>query len=171
MRVRSRTRDRPSSPDLDERRRDTATAVWKEAPDPLTLSGMPLRVLIVDDQPEFRVLAREVLGRRGFDVVGEAGCGASAVASAVRHRPDAVLLDMHLGEESGLDVARALDRECPGTAVLLVSCMDNGFGGEGVEIAGVAGFLHKSCLVSADLRAYWDAGSCDRDEATGWRRP
>ena len=74
---------------------------------------VPVRVLIVDDQPPFREIAREVLHRRGYTVVGEAGCSATALAAALRLQPDAVLLDMRLGDESGFEVAWTLGRACP----------------------------------------------------------
>ena len=45
------------------------------------------RVLIVDDQPAFRQAARRLLEARGYDVVGEAGCGASALEAVERHAP------------------------------------------------------------------------------------
>ena len=74
----------------------------------------PPRVLIVDDQPSFRGMARRVLEWRGYVVAGEAGCANSAIAAAERLAPDAVLLDVCLGEASGFDVACALTEAHPG---------------------------------------------------------
>ena len=116
---------------------------------------MPVRVLIVDDHPEFREVARELLSARGFEVIGEAGCRASALEAAERLRPDAVLLDLGLGHDSGLDVARELSRTCPRPAVLLVSNGDFQGGEDVLEIAGVQGFLFKWRLARVDLGAYW----------------
>ena len=117
--------------------------------------GMSRRVLIVDDQREFRQLARVLLTRRGYRVVGEAGCGLTALEAAARHRPDAVLLDVRLGDECGFDVARALTESCPGAAVLLVSNADYESCGDLLRTAGASGFLHKARLATADLSAYW----------------
>ena len=116
---------------------------------------MPVRVLIVDDHAEFRELARVLLSVKGFDVVGDAGCRASALEAAERLRPDAVLLDVGLGSDSGLDVARELSRACPRPAVLLVSNADVEADEDMLEIAGVQGFLFKWRLVRVDLGAYW----------------
>src|SRR4051794_24126195 len=71
---------------------------------------MPLRVLIVDDHPEFRRHARRMLESDGLDVVGEAQDSASAIERARALQPDVVLLDVNLPDESGLSV---VDRLCP----------------------------------------------------------
>ena len=116
---------------------------------------VPVRVLIVDDQPAFRQLAREVLHERGYTVVGEAACSASAIDGALRLEPDAVLLDVRLGRDSGFEVAWALRRACPRAAVLLVSSLDYGRCRERMRLSGVAGFVLKSRLASVDLGKYW----------------
>ena len=117
--------------------------------------GVSARVLIVDDQPAFRGLARQILVQRGYSVVGEAGCGAGALEAAARLRPDAVLLDVRLGEEDGFEVARALRHVCPGAAVLLVSNADYSTCAESLRAAGASGFVLKGRLASADLSAFW----------------
>ena len=124
---------------------------------------MPVRVLIVDDQASFRELARMVLRRRGYTVVGEAGCSATAIDAAVRLQPDAVLLDMHLGDESGLEVAWKMSRAVPQAAILLVSNEDYGHCREHLRFCGARGFLIKSRLASVELAAFWpNPGGADR---------
>jgi DNA-binding NarL/FixJ family response regulator len=112
-------------------------------------------VLIVDDQPSFREVARKVLHWRGYTVVGEAGCSATAIDAALRLEPDAVLLDMCLGDESGFEVASALRRACPQAAILLVSSRDYGSCWERLRFCGACGFLLKSRLARAELAAFW----------------
>ena len=114
---------------------------------------MPVRVLVVDDHCEFRTL-----GARGYEVVGEAASGEAALAAAARVRPDAVMLDVELGDRDGFEVARALRATCPCASVLLVSIRDYGVCEELVRGTGAAGFLLKSRLVSADLDAFWPGG-------------
>ena len=116
---------------------------------------MPVRVLVVDDQPSFRELAREVLHWRGYTVVGEAGCSATAIDAALRLQPDAILLDMCLGDESGFEVAWALGRACPHAAILLVSNRDYSTCLERLRFCGAGGFLLKSQLATAELAAFW----------------
>jgi CheY-like chemotaxis protein len=59
---------------------------------------VPTTVLIVDDHPSFRAIARAVLAHGGYAVVGEAADARSALAAARQFRPDCVLLDVQLGE-------------------------------------------------------------------------
>jgi DNA-binding NarL/FixJ family response regulator len=65
-------------------------------------------VLIVDDHDGFRSSARALLEAEGFDVVGEAGDAASALAAAARLRPEVVLLDIQLPGIDGFEVAARL---------------------------------------------------------------
>src|SRR5689334_17237018 len=71
-----------------------------------------MRVLIVDDQAAFRDASRELLEKRGH-VVAEAVDESEALRATARFDPDAVLVDVRLGGESGFDVARALTRAWP----------------------------------------------------------
>jgi DNA-binding NarL/FixJ family response regulator len=75
--------------------------------------------LVVDDEPVFRRAARALLERRGYVVVGEAGSASEAEAAVGQLSPDALLLDVRLGDASGFDVAYALTRAYPKLAVLL----------------------------------------------------
>ena len=80
-------------------------------------------VLIVDDHPSFRASARILLEAEGFDVVGEAEDGMSALEAVKRLRPDVVLLDVALPDIDGFDVAARLAGH-GGPAVVLVSSRD-----------------------------------------------
>src|SRR3954449_2576372 len=76
-------------------------------------NGSHPRVVIVDDHPTFRYAARTLLAARGYDVVAEAGCAASALDAVERHAPQAVLLDAGLGEDDGFSVCDSLTRSIP----------------------------------------------------------
>jgi DNA-binding NarL/FixJ family response regulator len=76
-------------------------------------------VLIVDDHAGFRAAARALLEAGGFDVVGEAADGASAVAAATALRPAVILLDVHLPDVDGFAVAEQLPLDGP--AIVLTS--------------------------------------------------
>jgi CheY-like chemotaxis protein len=70
-------------------------------------------ILIVDDHAPFRECARRLLESEGFDVVGEAENGVAALRVAKELEPDVVLLDVHLPDFDGFEVAdrmRGLDR-------------------------------------------------------------
>ena len=82
------------------------------------------RVLVVDDHASFRRCASELLIAEGFDVVGEAEDGASALALAARLLPELVLLDIQLPDLDGLAVAERLLASHPELKIVLVSSRD-----------------------------------------------
>jgi DNA-binding NarL/FixJ family response regulator len=118
-----------------------------------TIRDMPPRVLIVDDHPTFRKSARLLLESEGYDVVGEAGDGASALSAARELAPDVILLDVQLPDVDGFDVAaRVLDGE-DGPVVILTSSRDGADFGPLVERSGARGFIPKAELSGERLRA------------------
>jgi DNA-binding NarL/FixJ family response regulator len=80
-----------------------------------------LNILIVDDDPGFRLAARELLERAGLAVVGEAQDGAGARDELRARRPDGVLLDVNLPDASGPALAEELLAIAPGTRIVLTS--------------------------------------------------
>jgi len=65
---------------------------------------MPLRCLIVDDNASFREEMRGLLAEQGLDVVGGAESGAEAFQQIAELGPEVALIDIDLGEESGLSL-------------------------------------------------------------------
>jgi DNA-binding NarL/FixJ family response regulator len=110
-------------------------------------------LLIVDDHPGFRSLARRLLTSGGFEVVGEAGDGHAAVTAARRLRPDVVLLDIQLPDIDGFEVASRLRRSSVGPAVVLTSSRDRTDYGERVDRSGAHGFIPKAELSGAAISA------------------
>ena len=82
---------------------------------------MAWTVLIVDDHQGFRAGARALLEADGYEVLGEAADGESAVALARRLTPQVVLLDVQLPGMDGFAVAEQLAAEPVAPAVVLVS--------------------------------------------------
>ena len=82
------------------------------------------RVLTVDDHPLFRASARILLEAEGFDAVGEAETGLSAIDEVFRLHPEVVLLDVQLPDIDGFDVAARLTSHPGSPAVILVSSRD-----------------------------------------------
>ena len=111
---------------------------------------MALSVVIVDDSVRFLDSARALLEREGLDVLAVASTPDDAVEQVRQQRPDVVVLDLHFGRVSGLDVARRLtaDRESS-PAVVLVSTVS----AEDVEPlldgSPVRGFVSKIDLSAA----------------------
>ena len=110
----------------------------------------PLRVVVVDDHPIWRDGVARDLEAAGLVVAGTAGEVAQAVRVATATRPEVVLLDLHLPDGSGVDVARALAALDPPPRILVLSAS-----GERQDVldaltAGAAGYLVKSAS-SAEL--------------------
>jgi DNA-binding NarL/FixJ family response regulator len=115
---------------------------------------MPNRILIVDDHPSFRATVRTLLLADGFDVVGEAEDGRSALEAVERLQPDLVLLDVQLPDMDGFTVANELLRR-NGIApkIVLTSSHDESDFGPIVARCGAAAFVPKGELTGAALRA------------------
>src|SRR3954462_7578240 len=102
------------------------------------------RLLIVDDDARFRMLARMLLEDASeFEGVGEAPDGDSGVAAAQERGPDGVLLDGHLPDALGFDLVPRLAGDGGPTVVLVSSRDDDGGYTQLAEQAGAAGFLSK----------------------------
>ena len=110
-------------------------------------------VLIVDDHPSFRLTARALLQAEGFDVVGEAEDGLSAIDAAKRLRPDVVLLDVQLPDIDGFEVAARLTENGTSPAIVLTSSRDVDDLGFLAGRDGVRGFIPKSELSGSALEA------------------
>ena len=68
-------------------------------------------ILVVDDEPKIVRLARDYLEQSGFRVL-PSNDGLSALAAARQEKPDLIVLDLNLPGMDGIDVCRALRREC-----------------------------------------------------------
>jgi DNA-binding NarL/FixJ family response regulator len=102
-------------------------------------------ILIVDDDRRFRGIARKLLECEGFQVVGEAEDGQSALAAARELEPDVVLLDIQLPDLDGLEVAERIVAN-GGPAVVLTSTRDESDFGPQVQQSGARGFVPKDEL-------------------------
>ena len=115
---------------------------------------MTQTVLIVDDHPSFRSSAQAILEAEGFEVIGEAEDGASALAEAHRLHPEIVLLDVQLPDMTGFDVCKSLSSaNGRNPAVILVSSRDASDYGEQIAACGACGFVPKAELSGAAVRS------------------
>jgi DNA-binding NarL/FixJ family response regulator len=110
-------------------------------------------VLIVDDHEDFRASATEMLQTEGFDVVGAAADGGSAVELALKLHPQVVLLDVQLPDRDGFAVAAQLAQDAQPPKVVLTSSRDAVAYGRRVAGAPVRGFIAKRDLTGAALAA------------------
>nr|WP_205414026.1 response regulator transcription factor [Amycolatopsis thermalba] len=106
-----------------------------------------ISVMVVDDHPIWRDGVARDLTENGFDVRATAPDAAAAVRIATAVRPDVVLMDMNLGNTSGVDATREITTSLPDTRVLVLSAS-----GEHSDVleavkAGASGYLVKSASV------------------------
>ncbi|SRR6266581_9636625 len=112
---------------------------------------MPLRCLLVDDNDAFLEAARVLLEREGMQVAGMASSIAGALRQARALRPDVILVDIGLGEESGFELARLLAADgqggqSVGAGVVLISAQAETDYTDLIAESPAAGFLPKSEL-------------------------
>jgi DNA-binding NarL/FixJ family response regulator len=114
---------------------------------------VPRTVLIVDDHDGFRRDARLLLEASGFDVVGEASDGESAVAAAQRLRPLLVLLDLQLPDIDGFEVAARIAETADPPVVVLTSSRSASTYRRRLAKTTARGFVPKSELSGEALTA------------------
>jgi DNA-binding NarL/FixJ family response regulator len=88
------------------------------------VGGTRTRIVLADDDTLLREGIASLLERAGFDVVGQAGDAPGLLAMAREHRPDLAIVDIRMPPGSltdGLDAARVIRDELPGTGILLLS--------------------------------------------------
>lgn len=117
-----------------------------------------VRCLIVDDSPGFLSSARRLLERQGVVVAGVASSGDEAVRRVAELRPDVVLLDIDLGEESGLEVAERLNGPAPGSPrIIMISTHAEHDYRELIAASPAVGFLAKTTLTAGAIRELLDS--------------
>jgi DNA-binding response OmpR family regulator len=104
-----------------------------------------LKVLLVDDDPDMRILYRLALRQAGLEVI-EAASGKEALSLARTEKPDLVLLDVMMPAMDGYEVCRRLraDPQMTGLPVLMVSAKGTGSDREKGARVGANGFVIKS---------------------------
>lgn len=103
-----------------------------------------IRILLADDHPVVRDgLAAMLATQPDFEVVGEAGTGAEAVAEAARLRPDVVLMDLEMPELDGIEAIRRLRAADPSVQVVVLTAFDTDERIVGSLQAGAQGYLLK----------------------------
>ncbi len=106
------------------------------------VSAGPWRIIIADDESLIRLDLREMLSHLGYDVIGEAGDGRSALDLARKLQPDLVIMDIKMPDVDGISAAEELTREKIAPVVLLTAYSDQGLVDRAKE-AGVVGYVVK----------------------------
>lgn len=114
---------------------------------------MTWTVLIVDDDEEFRGLARALLDRGAFRVLGEAAGCREALARVAELRPAVVVVDVGLPDGDGFALAERLVADDPPPAVVVVSSRDERTYRDRLQDSPVRGFIPKEDLSREALEA------------------
>jgi len=112
-------------------------------------SKVPLRCLIVDDNALFLEGAADLLRREGLDVVGVASNSAEAFELVSELQPDVTLVDVDLGDEDGLELARRLSDT---SKVILISTHSEQDLGNLIATSPALGFVPKTRLSAQAIR-------------------
>jgi CheY-like chemotaxis protein len=108
-------------------------------------------VLVIDDDPEFRKLARRLLAGSGLTVVGEADSVAAGRAATARLEASAILLDVELPDGDGVTLARELAALPWQPRILLTSIDRDITTTDEARNAGARAFINKADLPNAPL--------------------
>jgi DNA-binding NarL/FixJ family response regulator len=113
-----------------------------------------IRLLLVDDHEVVRLGLRALFNRTAtIQVVGEAGTMESAVAEAIRLKPDVILMDVRLPDGDGIEACRDIHSSCPDIRVLFLTSFSDEAAVLSTVFAGAAGFLLKEIGGDALVRA------------------
>ena len=123
------------------------------------MASEPITVLLVDDHLLVRRGIGTVIGDSpDIRIVAEASSGAEAIDLARRHRPDVILMDIQLGDISGIEATRQIVLATPSARVVGLSTFPNRETIEAMFAAGACGYLLKDTspedLVEAIRRAH-----------------
>ena len=116
--------------------------------------GITFSVLVVDDDPTFRRLARRLLGVLGLKDVTEAGTVAEALATAVRMQPASALVDVELPDGDGFELAGKLTVMPWRPRVVVTSAQFSDTFDMQARSAGAEAFVPKAELARVPLKAW-----------------
>jgi len=131
------TWSRPIAPSIQVSQRDSST-------------NKRWRVLLVDDDARIRTVLRGLLEEHAdLQVVGEAADGEEAVGLAEQHRPDVIVMDVHLPRVNGVDATRYINKKLPQSMIIGVSCLYTPHTYNAMLAAGAVAFVSKEDVVGA----------------------
>jgi DNA-binding NarL/FixJ family response regulator len=123
------------------------------------------RILVVDDDRETRQLLQDILEKyRDVTIVGQAGDGKQAVAMAIEHKPDVILMDVALPYLDGIEATHCIKKACPDTVVI---CLTGHFSPpkySAMRTAGAAAFVCKNQVLAIHETIMYALGQWTRWE-------
>ena len=137
------------------------------------MTGEPrrIRIVVVDDHTLFRRGITALLSRvPGFDVAGEAADGLDGIKAVALHKPDVVLLDLHMPGISGVDAMKSILRDAPDTRVVMLTVSEDADDLMTALRSGALGYLLKNIeseFLVESIRRAADGESVLSPEMTG----
>jgi CheY-like chemotaxis protein len=112
----------------------------------------PVKVLIVDDDPIYRLAVATMLAaEEGVELaVAEAEDGAPALRAIEEDRPDVLLLDLNMPQVNGIEVTKVVKQRWPDVRIVLVTSSDVAADREQAEEAGIDAFITKAHFFARD---------------------
>ncbi len=104
---------------------------------------MKKSIIIVDDEPIIRMDIMDILQAEGYDVVGEAADGFSAIELCKKHNPDLVIMDIQMPVLDGLKASKRISMESLAGGILLLTAFSSGDFIEKAKNVGAYGYLVK----------------------------
>lgn len=118
----------------------------------------PIRVVIADDHPLVRSGTEAELARHAdIAVVGATGQGRNVLSLVERTRPDVLVLDIHMPDLNGVDVARQVRERYPWVAIVVVTGYDDASYVRALLRIGILGYLNKAAPASQLVAAVYAA--------------
>lgn len=123
------------------------------------IAGRPIRVVLVDDTSDIRLLLRIGLEREGgLEIVGEAGDGEAGVRVIAELQPDVVLLDLAMPVMDGLRALPLICECAPDTKVIILSGFEADSMAEDAVRAGAATYIQKGARIKEIAAAVREVG-------------
>ena len=123
----------------------------------VNLTLVSVSVVTVDDQAVFRAVARDVIDATpGFELVGEASSGETAVSVVDELDPQLVLMDVRMPGTDGTEAARRITAANPAVVVILISIEESAMVPSSAAECGAAALVRKQDFGPAMLRGLWD---------------
>ncbi|MBI5470702.1 MAG: response regulator [Ignavibacteriae bacterium] len=103
---------------------------------------MKTRILLIDDNEDFRLALKHLLVSSDFDVL-EAGNGEQALEAMHRDLPDLAIVDLDMPKMNGIEFSRRVKKQWPLFPILMVTAYSQFYSSKEVIAAGIDAFLQK----------------------------
>lgn len=119
------------------------------------------RILLVEDDADFREAVRDMLYDRGFLEVTEASDGLDGVQIVQTSEPDVVVMDVRMPRLGGIEAVQVMRRIRPDLPIVLLTAYDDAGIKREALAAGVTGYLLKGCppaSIMVEIMRAWGKG-------------